>query len=289
MNADLHCHSCHSDGVLTPAALAARAAAHGVELWSLTDHDNLGGLEEARTHARSLGMPFVDGVEVSVSWHTVTVHVVGLGIDPRNAALAQGLARVRSGRDARALRMADALERLGVRDAYANAMRHAGNPALVGRSHFARVLVEQGYAPDMHTVFRNYLVSGRPGYVEHRWTTLEQAVAWIRGAGGIAVIAHPGRYRLPGAQIEALFQEFRGLGGGGIEVVSGSHGEAEVRSFSRLAREFGFYASRASDFHAPGESPVDLGHSAPLPDNVEPIWHAPELRAALKDVSSCAG
>jgi predicted metal-dependent phosphoesterase TrpH len=277
MNADLHCHSCHSDGVLTPAALAARASANDVELWSLTDHDNVDGLDEARAHAHRLGMQFVDGVEVSVSWQGVTVHVVGLAFDPSNVALNEGLARVRGGRDARAMRMAEALERLGVRDAYVSAMRHAGNPALVGRSHFARVLVEQGYASDVHAVFRNYLVPGRPGYVEHSWTTLAQAVTWIHGAGGVAVIAHPGRYRLSGAQIEQLFREFRALGGIGIEVISGSHGDAEVLTFARLARAFGFYASQASDFHAPDESAVDLGRCARLPDDVEPIWRAPEL------------
>jgi 3',5'-nucleoside bisphosphate phosphatase len=279
MNADLHCHSSHSDGVLTPAALAERAAANGVELWALTDHDNLAGLAEARERASSLGVSFIDGVEISVTWNDQTVHIVGLGIDPFDQTLAQGLARVRSGRDERALRMADALERLGVREAYANAMRHAGNPSLVGRAHFARVLVEQGYAGDLQEVFRSYLVQGRPGYIAHEWTTLAQAVAWIRGAGGIAVVAHPGRYRMSGAQIELLFHEFRAAGGEAIEVVSGSHGEAAVRNFARLARDFGFYASRASDFHAPGESPVDLGHSAALPDDVKPVWHAPALQA----------
>jgi 3',5'-nucleoside bisphosphate phosphatase len=249
MNADLHCHSSHSDGVLTPAALAERAAAHGVQLWALTDHDNLAGLAEARERASALGMNFIDGVEISVTWNDQTVHIVGLGIDPLDEVLVQGLARVRSGRDERALRMADALERLGVREAYANAMRHAGNPSLVGRAHFARVLVEQGYAGDLQEVFRSYLVQGRPGYIAHEWTTLAQAVAWIRGAGGIA----------------------------------GSHGEAAVRNFARLARDFGFYASRASDFHAPGESPVDLGHSAALPDDVRPVWHAPALQVAHAD------
>lgn len=215
MNADLHCHSCHSDGVLSPAALAARAAANGVELWSLTDHDNLGGLDEAREQARVLGMRFINGVEISVTWHGTTIHIVGLGIDPRHAPLEQGLASVRSGRDERALRMAEALEALGVRDAYANAMRHAGNPSLVGRSHFARVLVEQGYAQDVHAVFRDYLVRGRPGYIEHQWTALDQAVAWIRGAGGVAVVAHPGRYRISGDQLLRLLGDFRDAGGAG--------------------------------------------------------------------------
>lgn len=282
MNADLHCHSSHSDGVLSPAALAARAAANGVELWALTDHDNLDGLAEARSHASSLGLAFVDGVEISVTWQGSTVHVVGLGIDPGHGPLQAGLRSVRSGRDLRALRMAEALELLGVRDAYANAMRHAGNPSLVGRSHFARVLVEQGYAGDVSAVFRDYLVRGRPGYVEHQWTALAQAVAWILDAGGVAVIAHPGRCRISGDQLRLLFGEFRAAGGEAIEVVSGSHGDSEVRTFSRLARDFGFYASRASDFHAPDESPIDLGRSAPLPDGVEPVWQAPALRHQLR-------
>ena len=281
MNADLHCHSCHSDGVLTPTELALRASANGIDLWALTDHDSLGGLDEARTVARSLGMAFIDGVEVSVTWCGTTIHIIGLGIDPSDIALDRGLKGVRSGRDQRAIDMAIALEKLGVQNAYANAMRHAGNPALVGRSHFARVLVEQGYATDVHAVFRDYLVPGRPGYVAHSWTSLEQAVCWIRGAGGLAVVAHPGRYRLSDARIEQLFNEFKSFGGTGIEVVSGSHGAAEVRTFARLARRFGFYASRASDFHAPGESPVDLGRGERLPDGVEPIWHAPVLAGGL--------
>jgi predicted metal-dependent phosphoesterase TrpH len=285
MNADLHCHSCHSDGVLAPSALAARAAANGVELWSLTDHDTLSGLEEARFAALECGLSFVDGVEVSVSWGGITVHVVGLGIDPSNADLVAGLTRVRSGRDVRALHIAEELSRLGVVAPYENAMRHAGNPSLVGRSHFARVLVEQGYASDMHAVFRNFLVPGRPGFVDHRWTTLSRAVAWINGADGIAVIAHPGRYRVSGEQVEQLFEEFHALGGRGIEVVSGSHGDAEVRTYARLARRFGFYASRASDFHAPDEGAVDLGRSAPLPDDLLPIWRAPQLSERVSCVT----
>lgn len=281
MNADLHCHSCHSDGVLTPTQLALRASGNGIDLWALTDHDSLGGLDEARTVARSLGMNFIDGVEVSVTWCGTTVHIIGLGIDPSDGVLDRGLQAVRSGRDQRAIDMAAALEKLGVQNAYANAMRHAGNPALVGRSHFARVLVEQGYATNVHAVFRDYLVPGRPGYVAHCWTSLEQAVRWIRGAGGLAVVAHPGRYRLAESRVEQLFSEFKAFGGSGIEVVSGSHGDAEVRAFARLARRFGFYASRASDFHAPGESPVDLGRSEMLPDGVVPIWHAPALASGL--------
>ncbi|WP_018410907.1 3',5'-nucleoside bisphosphate phosphatase [Methyloversatilis thermotolerans] len=280
MNADLHCHSCHSDGLLSPVELARRAHANGVNLWALTDHDNLGGLAEARAEAVRLGLDFVDGVEISVTWMDMTIHVVGLAIDPRHAPLSEGLAQVRSGRDARALRMAEALELLGVRDAYQNALRLAGNPSLVGRSHFARVLVEQGYAADVHAVFRSYLVRGRPGYVEHRWTSLACAVQWIRGAGGVAVIAHPGRYRLSGDQMRRLLAEFQAAGGEAIEVVSGSHGEPEMRAFARMAREFGFYASRASDFHAPDESPVDLGRGAPLPDGLTAVWHAPALRFA---------
>ncbi len=282
MNADLHCHSSHSDGVLAPAALAARAAANGVELWALTDHDNLCGLAEARAHADALGLPFLDGVEISVTWEGTTVHIVGLGIDPAHAPLERGLSAVRGGRDARALRMAEALEALGVREAYASAMRHAGNPSLVGRSHFARVLVEQGYAPDVSAVFRDYLVRGRPGYIEHEWTALERAVDWIRGAGGVAVVAHPGRYRMSGEQMERLFEQFRAAGGEAIEVVSGSHGEAAVRTFARLARQFGFHASRASDFHAPGESPVDLGAGEPLPEGVQPVWLMPRLQHRLR-------
>jgi len=273
LNADLHCHSTVSDGLLAPAELVRRAHGNGVELLALTDHDELGGLAEARAMADDLGLRFVDGAEVSISWgDDQTVHIVALGVDPAAPALVEGLRQVRSGRDARAGRMAAELDKVGIHGAYEGALRHAGNPALVSRSHFARYIVEQGHAKDVKSVFDYWLARGKPGYVQHAWATLEDALRWIEGAGGVAVIAHPGRYRLSASERRELFSAFKDLGGRGIEVLSGSHKDDEVREFSRIAREFGFFASRGSDFHGPGESWVDLGRMPDLPEDLTPVW-----------------
>jgi 3',5'-nucleoside bisphosphate phosphatase len=273
LNADLHCHSTVSDGLLAPADLVRRAKDNGVELLALTDHDELGGLAEARAAADGIGLRFVDGVEISISWgDDQTVHIVGLGIDPANAALSEGLQKVRSGRDERAGRMAEELDKVGIHGAYEGALRHAGNPALVSRSHFARYIVEQGHAKDVKSVFDHWLAKGKPGYVEHAWATLEDALRWIVGAGGIAVIAHPGRYRLSKAERKELFEAFKACGGRGIEVLSGSNKDDEVREFAHIARQFGFLASRGSDFHGPGESWIDLGKLPDLPEDLTPIW-----------------
>ncbi|MBP9218525.1 MAG: PHP domain-containing protein [Sterolibacterium sp.] len=273
MNADLHCHSNVSDGLLNPRALVQRAHENGVTLLALTDHDELAGLSEARAAAEEFGVRFLDGVEISVSWgNDQTIHVVGLGVDPDYAVLDTGLAQLRGGRDARARRMAQALAEAGIAGAYEGALRYAGNPALVGRSHFARYIVEAGHAPDVRSVFDHWLARGKPGYVPHQWTTLATAVQWIHEAGGLAVIAHPGRYRVTKAELRRLLGEFRDLGGDGIEVLSGSHSADEMQAAARHAREFGLLASRGSDFHGPGESRVDLGRLPALPEGVEPIW-----------------
>lgn len=272
-NPDLHCHSIVSDGLLSPTALVERAQANGVDLLALTDHDEIGGLEEAMAAAKSTGMRFVTGVEISVSWgDDQTVHIVGLNFDHRLPALVAGLARVRGGRDARAGRMAAELTKVGIDGAYEGALKYAGNPALISRSHFARYIVERGFAPDVKTVFDHWLAKGKPGYVSHPWAELHEALGWIKAAGGIAVIAHPCRYRLTATERRELYVAFKELGGQGIEVVSGSHNETEQREIASVAREFGFLASRASDFHGPGESYIDLGKLAPLPPDLTPVW-----------------
>ena len=273
LNADLHSHSCISDGLLTPSALAERAHANGVDLFALTDHDELEGLAEARARAEALGMRFVDGVEISVTWgNDQTLHIVGLGVDPSYAVLDIGLARLRSGRDQRARRMAEELARVGIHGAYEGALRFVTNPALVGRSHFARYIVECGHAKDVKSVFDHWLAKDKPGYVSHEWTTLATALDWIHRAGGVAVLAHPGRYRITKGELRRLLGEFRDLGGEGIEVISGSHNDEEMMTMARYAREFGFMASRGSDFHGPDESRIDLGKLPSLPDGVTPIW-----------------
>jgi 3',5'-nucleoside bisphosphate phosphatase len=273
LNADLHCHSTVSDGLLAPAELVRRAVENGVELFSLTDHDEIDGLPEARAEAGRLGLPFVNGVEISVSWgDDQTVHIVALGFDDTYAPLADGVVKVRSGRDARAQRIAAELARVGIRGAYEGALKHAGNPALISRSHFARYIVELGHAKDVKSVFDWWLAKGKPGYVAHPWATLEEAMAWIHGAGGLAVLAHPGRYRLSKAEFDRLFVAFKELGGAAVEVLSGSHSEDDVRECARVARHYGFMASRGSDFHGPGESWMDLGRLPDLPPDLVPVW-----------------
>ena len=279
MNVDLHCHSCMSDGVLRPAELARRAHANGVEVLALTDHDEVSGLAEAAQAAAELGMRFVPGVEVSVTWGGETIHVVGLRVNAGDPALAEGLARTREGRDARGREIAEQLAAVGIPGAWEGALRYVGNPALVSRTHFARYIVERGVCRDVKEVFQRFLVEGKPGFVPHRWARLAEAVAWIRDAGGIAVLAHPGRYRLDDNAMWALMSEFRDAGGEGIEVVCGSHSRDQYRRFARHALEFGFRASRGSDFHGPGESHVELGSLPPLPDSVVPVWYDwPEAR-----------
>ena len=273
MNIDLHCHSTASDGLLEPADLVARAAARGVEVLALTDHDDTAGLAAARAAADTRGIRFVDGVEISVSWRGTTLHVVGLQIDPRHPTLQQGLQTVRSSRVERAARIAAALEEAGIRGSLAGAMAYVHNPSIISRTHFARFLVETGRAPDVKGVFRHYLAKGKPGYVAHQWTSLADAVSWIRASGGTAVIAHPGRYKLERAEMEALFLEFQGHGGAGIEVVTGSHTPAQYREFARLARKFGLLASRGSDFHGDSGSRADFGVLPPLPQDLRPVWH----------------
>jgi hypothetical protein len=272
INADLHCHSAVSDGTLEPEALAERAQRNGVELWALTDHDTVGGQLRAAVAARALGLDTLTGVEISVTFIGTTVHIVGLGFDAGDRALVDGLAATRAGRDARAHEMAAALAQVGIRGAYEGALAHAGNPAQISRTHFARHLVDAGVCTDTDQVFRRYLVEGKPGYVPHRWATLSDAVRWITGAGGIAVIAHPARYRFTPNEEYALFSEFVGHGGRGVEVLTGSHSAAEAVRYAETALEFGLLASRGSDFHAPGESRTDLGALPDLPGRLTPVW-----------------
>ena len=272
VNADLHCHSNMSDGTLSPEALAARAKANGVELWSLTDHDEVGGQCRARDTARALGLPYLSGAEISVTFAGETVHVVGLGFDIDDADLAAGLAATRGGREQRAREMAAQLAQVGIRDAFDGALKYVGNPNLISRTHFARFLVEIGACADTHEVFRRYLTEGKPGYVPHRWASLRDAVGWITGAAGAAVVAHPGRYKFSANEEYALFSEFKALGGVGVEVTTGSHGNADIVKYTGLALEFGLLASRGSDFHSPGESRTDLGSLPDLPGALTPVW-----------------
>ena len=342
LNADLHCHSTTSDGTLTPEQLAARAAANGVDLWALTDHDEVGGQQQALEAAREQGMKYLTGVEISVTFAAVTVHIVGLGLDHTDPRMAEGLADTRDGRGPRAVEMgaqlakvgiegayegalkyvgnprlvsrtpfarflvesgvcrdtsavfrrfltegladtrdgrgpraramAEQLAQVGIHGAYEGALKYVGNPRLISRTHFARFLVDSGVCRDTSEVFRKFLTEGKPGYVPHRWAKLGDAVKWITQSGGVAVIAHPARYKFTPNEEYALFSEFKQHGGQGVEVVTGSHTAAEAVRYADMAREFGLAASRGSDFHSPDESHVDLGKLPPLPADLTPVW-----------------
>ncbi|MBY0577437.1 MAG: PHP domain-containing protein [Burkholderiales bacterium] len=271
-NIDLHCHSTISDGVLSPGELVSRAAENGVEVLALTDHDDCDGLVEARRTATLHGMKFLNGVEISVTWRGRTLHIVGLNIDPESENLRAGLEFIRQGRIERAGMIADGLSRAGISGSLEGAFALAGNKNLIGRTHFARYLVEKGYARDVQAVFRKFLVKGKPGHVAHQWAELSAAVGWIRTSGGMAVIAHPGRYELSAAALKALLLEFKEAGGEGIEVVTSSHTLDMAIRFCDFAKRFELFASLGSDFHSPDESRMDIGRLPPLPQGCRPIW-----------------
>jgi 3',5'-nucleoside bisphosphate phosphatase len=272
LNVDLHCHSVVSDGTLTPESLAERAKANGVHLWALTDHDELGGQQRALEAAKTLNIDYVSGVEISVTWAGQTIHIVGLGIDANHLGIVEGLRRTRGGRGDRAKLMAEQLLKAGIPGAYEGALHFAGNPELISRTHFARYLVEQGVCRDTEEVFKKYLVENKPGFVPHQWATLDDAVAWIKAAGGVAVIAHPGRYNFSALQMSELYEHFKEIGGLGIEVITGSHSPDQYITYGKIAQQYGFLASRGSDFHDPGESHIDLGALPHLPDHLTPVW-----------------
>jgi predicted metal-dependent phosphoesterase TrpH len=272
LNADLHCHSVVSDGTLTPEALDERAKNNGVELWALTDHDEISGQHRAAAAAKAQGMHYLTGTEVSVTFANETVHIVGLGFDPDSAAMQAGLLATRGGRSERAQEMSAQLAKVGIHGAYEGALKYVGNPELISRTHFARYLVESGVCQETHEVFRKYLTEGNPGYVPHRWASLRDAVHWITDAGGVAVIAHPGRYKFTPTEEYALFTEFKAHGGRATEVVTGSHTAAEFVKYAETAKEFKLAASRGSDFHSPDESRIDLGTLPFLPGGLTPVW-----------------
>lgn len=271
-NFDLHNHSTCSDGLLSPTQLIELAARTGTDAIALTDHDNIEGLAEAEAAAKRAGIGFVPGVEISVSWGDVTLHVVGLKIDPEAAPLRAGLESIRAGRMGRARRIAEALEKLGFPDTFDAAYALAANETLLSRTHFGRHLVARGAVRDMQQAFDKYLAKGKPAYVPHRWAGLEEALGWIRSSGGTAVLAHPGRYDLKPMMRDELLGQFKALGGAAIEVVTGSHRPEQYATWQRLATQFGFLASRGADYHGPGESPCEPGRLPPLHGSLTPVW-----------------
>jgi 3',5'-nucleoside bisphosphate phosphatase len=272
LNADLHCHSVVSDGTLTPEALAERAKKNGVELWALTDHDEISGQHRAAAAAKAQGLRYLTGTEISVTFAQETVHIVGLGFDADCPRMLAGLQATRGGRGERAKEMSAQLAKVGIHGAYEGALKFVGNPELISRTHFARFLVETGVCKETHEVFRKYLTEGNPGFVPTRWASLRDAVHWITDAGGVAVIAHPGRYKFTPTEEYALFTEFKAHGGRATEVITGSHTAAEFVKYAETAKEFNLAASRGSDFHSPTESHTDLGTLPFLPGSLTPVW-----------------
>lgn len=268
---DLHCHSTISDGLLSPAQLVHHAYEKGVNVLALTDHDDIAGLDEARQKASQMNMIFINGVEISVTWQKRTVHIVGLNFEANNQNLKSHLEMIRQGRDDRAKRMSHALGLAGIEQAYEGAMKYAQS-GILGRIHFARYIVEKGFAKDIKSVFKKYLTQGKPGYVEHEWASLEDAVGWIRDAGGAAVIAHPGRYDMGNKLYPQLMSDFKAAGGVGIEVVSGSQDPSQSHFFADMADQYDLLASCGSDFHGPGISHREMGRLFQFPNQCQPIW-----------------
>lgn len=272
MKVDLHSHSTVSDGMLNPDQVAQRAHDNNVDMWALTDHDELGGLALAEKTATDLGMQFIPGVEISVTWLGKTVHIVGLNVDYHQPQLVDALRYVRSGREQRSHQIAEALQKMGISGAYEGALSYATNPELVSRTHFARFLIKQGYCSSIQEVFNKYLGEDGPAYIPMQWASLENALRWIHEAQGVAVIAHPGRYDFNTLQFDLLFDTFKELGGEGIEVLTGSHTPAQYQQYAHIAKRYDFEVSSGSDFHGPKEGRVDLGGLPPLPSGLRPIW-----------------
>lgn len=270
---DLHSHSTASDGTLSPAELVQRAHAQGVDVLALTDHDVTAGLAEASATAQGLAIELVHGVEISVSWKGVTIHIVGLNIDPENTKLQAGLAGLRARREQRGEEIARRLAKHGIEGALEGAQRFA-NGQILGRTHFARFLVEQGHARDVRQVFKRFLVHNKPGHVAGQWAALDEAVGWIRAAGGQAVIAHPARYRISASRLRQLIGDFKDAGGTALEVVSGSHSAGDAQGMALYAERFGLLASCGSDYHGPEQPWIELGRLPVLPGNCTPVWSA---------------
>jgi predicted metal-dependent phosphoesterase TrpH len=269
---DLHTHSLRSDGTLTPAELVTRAHAVGIDVLALTDHDVTDGIAEARTAAAPLGMTLIAGVEISVTWRNQTLHILGLNVDIVHSSLQQGLSRLREFRQWRAVEIGRRLQKKRIEGAYEGATRLARG-TIVSRTHFARFLVEQGYVRGMQQAFRQFLLRGKPGHVPGQWAGLDEAVGWIRSAGGRAVVAHPARYKLSAGKMRQLLGEFRECGGEALEVVSGSHSPEANRQYAGIAVEQGFFASAGSDYHGPEKTWMDLGRLPALPADCTPVWH----------------
>jgi hypothetical protein len=273
LNIDLHTHSNCSDGALTPAELVARAAAAGVEVLALTDHDTVAGLEEAEHSAGVHGLRLVPGVEISASWRAQAIHVLGLWIDPASAELRSVLKMQAERRRARMRKICARLEKLGLPGPLLLAAVEA-HPGLPTRAHLANAMVAGGHVSRADEAFRRYLGAGKPANVAAEWPALDVVVGWIRAAGGVAALAHPARYALSAGARRQMVADFVAAGGAALEVVTGANGAQHVEGVAALAVKYGLMGSVGSDFHDPQLTWNPLGRSLKLPDCVTPVWRS---------------
>ena len=273
LNIDLHTHSNCSDGALTPAELVARAAAAGVEVLALTDHDTVAGLEDADHSAGVHGLRLVPGVEISASWRAQAIHVLGLWIDPASAELRGVLGTQAERRRARMRKICARLEKLGLPGPLLLAAVEA-HPGLPTRAHLANAMVAGGHVSRADEAFRKYLGAGKPANVAAEWPALDVVVGWIRAAGGVAALAHPARYALSAGARRQMLGDFVAAGGGALEVVTGANGAQHVEAVAALAVKYGLMGSVGSDFHDPQLTWNPLGRSLKLPDCVTPVWRS---------------
>lgn len=268
---DLHCHSKASDGALSATELVQRAQQQGVTHLALTDHDTVGGLDEARHCAQACGIQFINGIELSTTWKGHCFHVVGLGIDPGNPGLLAALQSLQATRDSRAEKIADKLAKKRIPGALEYVQKLA-KPGMITRTHFADFLVAQHHVDTHQEAFDRYLAKGKPAYVATEWAELAQAISWIKGAGGVAVLAHPLRYKLTAAWMKRLLATFKEAGGQAMEVIVSRMNADELKLVTQYALLFELAGSVGSDFHSPNNPWVELGRLPPLPEKIRPVW-----------------
>jgi predicted metal-dependent phosphoesterase TrpH len=273
IRADLHCHSHHSDGVFSPEILVAKAVAAEVDYFALTDHDTILGVESLCKAAKSYPIHIIKGVELSTRWKLHDIHILGLNIKIDKPVFLELLSKQNEQRAERAKQMANLLESLGVQDLYQKACKLAGHER-IGRPHLAQVLINEGMVTNMSTAFKRYLSRGGLGYVASTWLNLQETISAINDAGGMAVIAHPLKYKLTRSKLHELIKEFKALGGAGLEVVSGDMNVTQVIALAGLCERFDLLASTGSDFHNDVYSRIKIGQQQLLPLNCRPIWEA---------------
>ncbi len=268
---DLHTHTTASDGELSPKELVIKAKANGVDVLAITDHDTTEGIAEAEIEACKQNIRLLPGIELSVSWMDKNFHIVGLGIDPDNEKLKISLTETKELRQQRAIEIGKKLEKIGVTKAYYEAKELAGTHTLT-RSHFARVLINQGFAKDSREVFKKYLIHNKPGFVKTNWLEMASGIQLIKDSGGEAILAHPMRYNITASWLRRFLVAFKEAGGIGIEVVTGSSNTDEIATTAAYARRFELSGSAGSDYHGFDNTWVKLGQLAAMPESVTPVW-----------------